>query len=260
MIDILHTTASESERISLSDLIIKIGKDKKSHIVVSSGSRMHAVLECNPGEDYYTIVDLGSEQQTKLNGATINKAKVRAGDKIQIGIDILEIVNVSDKPLEVADTEPPKEDKKKPAPLVDITKASEAFPFKAPTVNHGTMQIEFEEFPFTCENKPLPRPNPSDSLMRVDPKQFDEVIEAIKIVEKHGIENEGCVRNALYLWAKLLNDMWVTKEVAYSTIEKLIRANNCARAIKMVEHLKKDRPFRTFGGMWRKLTEELNRR
>ncbi len=79
--------------------IVKIGKDPKSHVRVDCdlASRMHAVLEAN-GADQLTLIDLGNEPGTLVNGRRINKCSLRAGDRIQIGTTTLELESVEDRP------------------------------------------------------------------------------------------------------------------------------------------------------------------
>jgi pSer/pThr/pTyr-binding forkhead associated (FHA) protein len=66
--------------------IVKVGKDAKSHLRVDDelASRMHAVIEVASPEDV-TLIDLGNEPGTMVNGARVNKCKISAGDQIQIG-------------------------------------------------------------------------------------------------------------------------------------------------------------------------------
>jgi hypothetical protein len=66
--------------------IIKVGKDPKSHLRVDDelASRMHAVIEVASTEDI-TLIDLGNEPGTTVNGARVNKCKIHPGDSIQIG-------------------------------------------------------------------------------------------------------------------------------------------------------------------------------
>ncbi|MDI1451128.1 AgmX/PglI C-terminal domain-containing protein [Polyangium sp. 6x1] len=66
--------------------IVKVGKDPKSHLRVDDelASRMHAVIEVASPEDI-TLIDLGNEPGTLVNGARVNKVKVKAGDQLQIG-------------------------------------------------------------------------------------------------------------------------------------------------------------------------------
>src|SRR5262249_52819308 len=47
-------------------------------------SRMHAVIEVASPEDI-TLIDLGNEPGTLVNGARVNKCKINAGDQLQIG-------------------------------------------------------------------------------------------------------------------------------------------------------------------------------
>src|SRR5262249_61118090 len=66
--------------------IVKVGKDPKSHLRVDDdlASRMHAVIEVASPDDV-TLIDLGNEPGTRVNGARINKCKIQPGDTIQIG-------------------------------------------------------------------------------------------------------------------------------------------------------------------------------
>jgi hypothetical protein len=66
--------------------IVKVGKDPKSHLRIDddAASRMHAVVEV-AGPDDVTLIDLGNEPGTLVNGARVNKCKLHAEDQIQIG-------------------------------------------------------------------------------------------------------------------------------------------------------------------------------
>src|SRR3954469_25374579 len=66
--------------------IVKVGKDAKSHLRVDDelASRMHAVIEVASPEDI-TLIDLGNEPGTMVNGARVNKCKISPGDQVQIG-------------------------------------------------------------------------------------------------------------------------------------------------------------------------------
>ena len=63
--------------------IVKIGRDARSHLRVDddAASRMHAVVEAT-SLDQVTLIDLGNEPTTRVNGQRINKCALRAGDKI----------------------------------------------------------------------------------------------------------------------------------------------------------------------------------
>jgi hypothetical protein len=73
-------------RESIAQDIVKVGKDPKSHLRVDdeAASRMHAVIEVGGPEDI-TLIDLGNEPGTLVNGARVNKCKIHVGDKIEIG-------------------------------------------------------------------------------------------------------------------------------------------------------------------------------
>src|ERR1700745_3177333 len=66
--------------------IVKVGKDAKSHLRVDDelASRMHAVIEVASPEDI-TLIDLGNEPGTMVNGVRVNKCKINPGDQLQIG-------------------------------------------------------------------------------------------------------------------------------------------------------------------------------
>lgn len=73
-------------RESVTQDIVKVGKDPKSHLRVDDdlASRMHAVIEVASADDI-TLIDLGNEPGTVVNGARINKCKIHPGDQVQIG-------------------------------------------------------------------------------------------------------------------------------------------------------------------------------
>src|SRR6186997_594601 len=73
-------------RESVAQDIVKVGKDPKSHLRVDDelASRMHAVIEVGNPDDI-TLIDLGNEPGTMVNGARVNKCKLHVGDQIQIG-------------------------------------------------------------------------------------------------------------------------------------------------------------------------------
>src|SRR5215468_10306130 len=66
--------------------IVKVGKDPKSHLRVDDelASRMHAVIEVAGPEDI-TLIDLGNDPGTMVNGARVNKCKLHVGDRIEFG-------------------------------------------------------------------------------------------------------------------------------------------------------------------------------
>jgi len=70
---------------SLSQEVIKIGRDQKSHLRIEdeSVSRMHAVIEAKPGD--VQVIDLGSATGTLVNGQSVNKGAIKTGDVIKLG-------------------------------------------------------------------------------------------------------------------------------------------------------------------------------
>ena len=87
--------------------IVKAGKDAKSHLRVDDelASRMHAVIEVASPTDI-TLIDLGNEPGTMVNGARVNKCKINAGDQLQIGGT--KIVLERAEPVAVAAAAPPR--------------------------------------------------------------------------------------------------------------------------------------------------------
>jgi hypothetical protein len=77
-------------RDTIAQDIVKVGKDPRSHLRVDDdlASRMHAVIEVAAPTDI-TLIDLGNEPGTLVNGQRVNKCKVRPGDQIQIGSTLI---------------------------------------------------------------------------------------------------------------------------------------------------------------------------
>jgi hypothetical protein len=82
----LYQGESFERRETVTQDIVKVGKDPKSHLRVDDelASRMHAVIEVAGPEDI-TLIDLGNEPGTLVNGARVNKCKLHVGDQIQVG-------------------------------------------------------------------------------------------------------------------------------------------------------------------------------
>jgi hypothetical protein len=82
-------------RDSVTNDIVKVGRDPKSHLRVDdpAASRMHAVIEvASPTE--ITLIDLGNDPGTYVNGERINKCRLRVGDRVDIGSTQLILENV----------------------------------------------------------------------------------------------------------------------------------------------------------------------
>src|SRR4051794_40869655 len=79
-------------RDSIAQDIVKVGKDPRSHLRVDDdlASRMHAVIEV-AGPNDITLIDLGNEPGTMVNGQRVNKCKIRPGDQIQIGSTMIQL-------------------------------------------------------------------------------------------------------------------------------------------------------------------------
>jgi hypothetical protein len=101
-------TLQRTERVTQD--IIKVGKDPKSHLRIEDelASRMHAVIEVASPEDI-TLIDLGNEPGTKVNGANVNKTKILPGDVIEIGGTTIKLdsAEVAEELEEAAAAPPP---------------------------------------------------------------------------------------------------------------------------------------------------------
>lgn len=73
-------------RESVSQDVIKVGQDPKSHLCINdpAAARMHAVIEVANVDDV-TLIDLGNEIGTFVNGQMVNKCRIGVDDQIQIG-------------------------------------------------------------------------------------------------------------------------------------------------------------------------------
>src|SRR5580692_2776975 len=100
-------------RDTIAQDIVKVGKDPRSHLRVDDdlASRMHAVIEVASPQDI-TLIDLGNEPGTLVNGQRVNKCKIRPGDQIQIGSTLIHLESA-----EVAQTAPPPPVSQRPPPV-----------------------------------------------------------------------------------------------------------------------------------------------
>ena len=111
--------------------IVKVGKDPRSHLRVDDelASRMHAVIEV-AGPNDITLIDLGNEPGTMVNGQRVNKCKIRPGDQVQIGSTtvVLESAAPADSMPAVAAAPAPSPSAPPPA-VAPAMAAPEANPF-----------------------------------------------------------------------------------------------------------------------------------
>ena len=66
--------------------VIKIGRQSSCHLHLDDDtvSRMHAVVEVAEGGQI-SIIDLGSDEGTYVNGKRVNKVELKSGDEIRLG-------------------------------------------------------------------------------------------------------------------------------------------------------------------------------
>src|ERR1700677_4573168 len=121
--------------------IVKVGKDPRSHLRVDDdlASRMHAVIEvASPGD--ITLIDLGNEPGTLVNGQRVNKCKIRPGDQVQIGSTTIVLEQAEAAQAAVAAPQaaaiPPAPPSNPPPPVVAASPAANPFaganPFASP--------------------------------------------------------------------------------------------------------------------------------
>ncbi|MFV1959675.1 MAG: FHA domain-containing protein, partial [Planctomycetota bacterium] len=79
----------ENQRRTVHDLdgeVVRVGRAQDNDIAVLDlrASRHHCVVERH-GEDQYVLVDLGSQNGTRLNGQLVDRASLHPGDRIGVG-------------------------------------------------------------------------------------------------------------------------------------------------------------------------------
>src|SRR3984885_9615022 len=123
-------------RDTIAQDIVKVGKDPRSHLRVDDdlASRMHAVIEVASPADI-TLIDLGNEPGTLVNGQRVNKCKIRPGDQVQIGSTLIHLetaaiatASMTPPPAAVAPSAPPPP-VAAPPPMAAAAPAASANPF-----------------------------------------------------------------------------------------------------------------------------------
>lgn len=129
----VHRGEELVQRETFAQEIIKLGKDPKSHLCLDDeqASRMHAVVEV-ASEDDVTLIDLGSEPGTFVNGERVNKAPLRKGDEIRIGdirivLEGIEVVAADVSPESSREAAPAST----PSPTAAVPAAAASNPFAA---------------------------------------------------------------------------------------------------------------------------------
>ncbi|HET9954611.1 MAG TPA: AgmX/PglI C-terminal domain-containing protein [Polyangiaceae bacterium] len=151
--------------------IVKVGKDPKSHLRVDDdlASRMHAVIEVAGPEDI-TLIDLGNEPGTMVNGARVNKCKLHVGDQIQVGNTVIllesaEPAGVEAHPAAGLPQAPPSQRAAAPMPMQNPFAAAPSAPYAAPPAPFAAPPA-----PFAPPQSPFaPAPNPFAAAAPVNP-------------------------------------------------------------------------------------------
>src|SRR5215470_8009237 len=117
-----------TRRETVTQDIVKVGKDPKSHLRVDDdlASRMHAVIEVAGPEDI-TLIDLGNEPGTMVNGARVNKCKLHVGDQIQVGETKIVLEGADSAPAEAVGGPPPMPRPAAPVPTGTMPMGQAAF-------------------------------------------------------------------------------------------------------------------------------------
>lgn len=78
---------------------MRIGRHPDNHIYLSDSrvSRRHAVLDYDRKLKKYLLIDLQSTNGTYLNDRRIEKGFLSPGDRIRVGVSVLEFINPWDK-------------------------------------------------------------------------------------------------------------------------------------------------------------------
>ncbi len=103
--------------------IVKVGKDPRSHLRVDDelASRMHAVIEVASTSDI-TLIDLGNEPGTMVNGQRVNKCKIRPGDQVQIGSTMIHLEKADEAAAAAPRSVPPPAASGSPRPAAPTTR------------------------------------------------------------------------------------------------------------------------------------------
>jgi len=122
-------------RETVSQDIVKVGKHPKSHLRVEDdrASPMHAVIEVASPDDL-TLIDLGNEPGTLVNGARVNKCKISVGDQVQIGGT--KIVLEKAEPVAVAAAAPASAPPPAPGAVAGTNAFGGTSPFAAPAATN----------------------------------------------------------------------------------------------------------------------------
>jgi len=136
-------------RETIAQDIVKVGKDPRSHLRIDDdlASRMHAVIEVASAHDI-TLIDLGNEPGTMVNGQRVNKCKVRAGDQIQVGSTVVHLEHISEGDSVTAIAASPASESAPPPPVAHapaVSAAPAANPFAS-----GPASNPFASNPFVA--------------------------------------------------------------------------------------------------------------
>ncbi|HWL88852.1 MAG TPA: FHA domain-containing protein [Polyangiaceae bacterium] len=82
--------------VTLRDPVLRIGTDPRSQLSIddTTASRTHAVVEVR--EDGPTLIDLGTNSGTWVNGARVNRCRLRVGDDIRIGTTHIHVERIEE--------------------------------------------------------------------------------------------------------------------------------------------------------------------
>lgn len=149
-------------RDTIAQDIVKVGKDPRSHLRVDDdlASRMHAVIEV-AGPNDITLIDLGNEPGTMVNGQRVNKCKVRPGDQIQIGSTMIHLESAELAGIGAGQTAAMAAPPVPPPPPTPQTLQQVSTPTEAIQAQHTAVMAQAPAAnPFAQASQPPPAANP----------------------------------------------------------------------------------------------------
>src|SRR5678815_511424 len=149
----LYQADALQRREQVTQDIVKVGKDPKSHLRVDDelASRMHAVIEV-AGPDDITLIDLGNEPGTMVNGARVNKCKLHVGDMIQVGGTKIVLESADAAGAEMAGAPPPMPRPQQPMPQQTMPMPQQGF--GAPAAGANPFAAAAAASPFAAAGNP----------------------------------------------------------------------------------------------------------
>ena len=129
---------------------VRIGRSSRNDVVLSdaSMSRFHCRLFFNPDEGLW-VADLGSSNETMVNGAAIQESRIKPGDTISIGDTVIKVRSDRESGEVIAEAAAPA-----PAPVTVAAKAAPVAPAAAVGKHEAAIDLGLEK---SAPTKAMPR-------------------------------------------------------------------------------------------------------